>query len=175
MSLSFQKASKQDIIAKMPEDQNQLPKSKLTSLLRKVPQRANLPTKFLPLFIIFVVVAAGIFSGLVLSSRSKSTKENLQKAALSEENLTGEQKQSFNQTFRDQAEGVIEKNDDFDTYAQGPWKLIRPGGESQTAYLTSSVMDLDEYIGKKVKVYGETFGSGQVAWLMDVGKVEVVN
>ena len=32
----------------------------------------------------------------------------------------------------------------------------------------------DEYVGKKVKVYGETFGSGQVAWLMDVGKVEVI-
>jgi len=51
---------------------------------------------------------------------------------------------------------------------------LRPGGESQTAYLTSSVLDLDEYVGKKVKVFGETFGSSQVGWLMDVGKVEVV-
>ena len=29
--------------------------------------------------------------------------------------------------------------------------------------------------GKKVKVFGETFGSSQVGWLMDVGKVEVQN
>src|SRR3989344_2000081 len=32
----------------------------------------------------------------------------------------------------------------------------------------------DEFVGKKVKVYGETFGSDQVSWLMDVGKVEVI-
>lgn len=157
----------------MPEDQNQ-PQSKITSLLRKVPKRSSLPKNLLPLIIILVIVAAGIFSGLVLSSRKKIAAQS-QKAALSEETLTGEQKQSFNQTFRDEAEGVVEKNDKLDKYAQGTHRLIRPGGESQTAYLTSSVLDLDEYDGKKVKVFGETFGSSQVGWLMDVGKVEVVN
>ena len=74
---------------------------------------------------------------------------------------------------RDQAEGTLEKNDKFEETAQGQWKLIRPGGESQTAYLTSSFLDLDEYVGKKVKVYGETLGSAKVGWLMDVAKVEV--
>ena len=146
--------------------------SKARLILRAVPKRENLG-KFLPIIIVVVVVAAGIFSGLIFSSRNKNAKIQT-KAAIDEEQLTGEQKQSFAQTFRDEAEGVIEKNDELDKFAQGPWKLIRPGGESQTAYLTSSVMDLDEYIGKKVKVYGETFGSGQVAWLMDVGKVEVI-
>ncbi len=158
----------------MTDDQNLAKTSPVTSLLRKVPQRANLTAKFLPIFIIFVVIAAGIFSGLVLSSRKKIAAET-QKAALSEETLTGEQKQSFNQTFRDETEGVVEKNDKLDKYAQGTHRLIRPGGESQTAYLTSSVLDLDEYMGKKVKVFGETFGSSQVGWLMDVGKVEVVD
>jgi len=167
--------TKSQNITKMEQDQDQSPKSKITSLLRKVPQRANLPTKFLPIFIILVVVTAGIFSGLVFSSRNKIAKVNSQKAALSEETLTGEQKQSFNQTFRDEAEGVVERNDKLDKYAQGTHKLIRPGGESQTAYLTSSVLDLDEYVGKKVKVFGETFGSSQVGWLMDVGKVEIIN
>src|SRR3990167_3842477 len=145
--------------------------SKARLILRAVPKRENLG-KFLPIIIVVVVVAAGIFSGLVFSSRNKNAKIQT-KAAIDEEQLTGEQKQSFAQTFRDEAEGTVEKND-FKEYAQGTHKLIRPGGESQTAYLTSSVLDLDQYVGKKVKVYGETFGSSQVGWFMDVGKVEVV-
>jgi len=155
--------------------QDQSQPSRITSILRKVPPKSDFISKILPIIIILIVVAAGVFSGLVFSSRNKSTKENRQKAALSEETLSGEQKQSFNQTFRDEAEGVVEKNDKLEKYAQGTHKLIRPGGESQTAYLTSSVLDLDEYVGKKVKVRGETFGSSQVGWLMDVGKVEIIN
>lgn len=132
----------------------------------------TIPTKIVPILIIIVVLSAGIFSGLILSSRNKSQSAKV-KSAIQEENLTPEQKTSFNQTFRDQAEGVIQKNDKLDKYAQGTHKLIRPGGEDQTAYLTSSVLDLDQYLGKKAKVFGETFGSSQVGWLMDVGKVEV--
>jgi len=142
-----------------------------TSSLIAVPPKFNFQ-KFIPIIIIIVLVSLGIFTGLVLSSRAKGSQ--ISKSAVNEENLTGEQKQSFNQTFRDQAEGTIEKNDKLDKYAQGTHKLIRPGGESQTAYLTSTVLDLDEYVGKNVKVFGETFGSSQVGWLMDVGKVEVI-
>lgn len=140
--------------------------------LREVPKRSSF-SKFLPVILIVLVVAAGIASGLILSSRAKFAKQKEEsKTAISEENLSGQQKESFNQTFRDQAEGTVEKNDKMDKYAQGTHMLMRPGGESQTAYLTSSVLDLDQYVGKKVIVYGETFGSSQVGWLMDVGKVE---
>ncbi|OGD94475.1 hypothetical protein A2697_04375 [Candidatus Curtissbacteria bacterium RIFCSPHIGHO2_01_FULL_41_44] len=138
--------------------------------LRPVPQKVSL-LKFLPVAIILIVVATGATTGLVFSSRNKNSQIQT-KASISEENLPKEQRESFTQTFRDQAEGTVEKNDKLDKYAQGTHKLIRPGGESQTAYLTSSVLDLDEYVGKKVKVFGETFGSSQVGWLMDVGKVE---
>lgn len=128
-------------------------------------------TKFIPILLVLIIVAAGIFSGLVLASRGKA--EN-QAKSISEEDLSPTQKESFAQTFRDEAEGTVEKNDELDKYAQGTHKLLRPGGESQTAFLTSSVLDLDDYVGKKVKVYGETFGSSQVGWLMDVGKVETI-
>lgn len=144
----------------------QTPISKIP--LRAVPSRENL-AKAAPFLIVLAIVAAGIFSGLVASSRGKSAASS----SIKEEELTPEVKQSFAQTFRDEAEGTIEKNAEFDTYAQGTHKLLRPGGEDQTAFLTSSVLDLDEYVGKKVKVFGETFGSSQVGWLMDVGKVEV--
>lgn len=145
---------------------------RLTSL-RKVPSRkANLFKNIIPIAVIVIIVAAGILTGIIISSRNKNA-IIAKKAALVEEDLPEAQKQSFSKTFRDDAEGVIEKND-LDKYAQGTHKLIRPGGEDQTAFLTSSVLDLDQYIGKKVKVFGETFSSSQVGWLMDVGKVEIV-
>lgn len=74
------------------------------------------------------------------------------------------------QTFKDSAIGVIEKGG---IDGEGTHKLIRDGGPSQTAFLISSVIDLDEYLGKKVKVWGQTFAARKAAWLMDVGKVEI--
>lgn len=127
----------------------------------------------IPIILVLAITGLGIFSGLVLFSRQKNLDT---KASIStEENLNPEMKESFAKTFKDEAQGTIERNDDLDQYAQGTHKLIREGGESQTAFLTSSVLDLDEFVGKKVKVFGETFGSEQVGWLMDVGKVEELN
>lgn len=145
-----------------------------SNMLRAVPKRfaPRIPKNIVPIAIIVIVIAAGALSGLVLSSRSKS--KSASSSAISEEELTPEQQQSFQVVTRDQAEGVVEKNDKFEETAQGQWKLIRPGGESQTAYLTSSFLDLDEYVGKKVKVFGETLGSDKVGWLMDVAKIEVI-
>ncbi len=57
---------------------------------------------------------------------------------------------------------------------EGTHKLIREGGESQTAYLTSSIIDLDPLVGKKVQVWGETFKGQKAGWLMDVGRVKVL-
>lgn len=153
-------------------DSDQVSQTKQTIPLRVAPEKRSL-SKAIPVLLILIVAVAGIFSGLIFSSRAKSEK---QLSTISkEEDLPQEVKESFSQTFKDQAEGVIEKNDKLDKYSQGTHKLVRPGGESQTAYLTSTVLDLDGYVGKKVKVFGETFGSSQVGWLMDVGKVEEIN
>ena len=140
-----------------------------STILRKIPPKGII-SKVIPVVFAIVIVAGGVFSGLVLASRSKVEAPSV---SFEDEELAPDVRESFAQTFRDEAEGVIEKNEDFDQYSQGTHKLIRPGGEDQTAYLTSSVLDLDEYTGKNVKVFGETFGSSQVGWLMDVGKVEV--
>lgn len=141
--------------------------------LRQVPPRWTKIKAFLPVLFVILFVFAGVLTGLVLASRSKS-KASTVSLPQEEENLNQTQKESLQIVTRDQAEGVIEKNDKFEDTAQGQWKLIRSGGESQTAYLTSSYLDLDEYVGKKVKVFGETLGTDKVGWLMDVAKVELV-
>ncbi len=81
--------------------------------------------------------------------------------------------QQDNRTFRDFAEGTlrVKDPDNGDTYAEGTHELIRDG--AQPVALTSSVVDLSKYEGKKVKVYGETQKALKEGWLMDVGKVEV--
>ena len=74
-------------------------------------------------------------------------------------------------TFRDQAEGVLREGG---VDGEGSFHLERPGGESQNVYLTSSTIDLSKYVGKKIRVYGETFAAEKAGWLMDVGFIETI-
>jgi hypothetical protein len=75
-------------------------------------------------------------------------------------------------TFKDSAEGYLEIGG---LDGEGSHKLLRPGGDSQTVYLTSSVTDLDKFDGMSVKVWGETFKGQKAGWLMDVGRVQIVS
>lgn len=76
------------------------------------------------------------------------------------------------EVFKDTTEGYLEAGG---LDGEGSHKLLRPGGPSQTVYLTSSVTDLDKFVGMEVKIAGETFKGQKAGWLMDVGQVEVVN
>lgn len=74
-------------------------------------------------------------------------------------------------TFKDQTEGVL-KEGGID--GEGQFHLVRPGGDSQNVYLTSSIVDLSKFIGNKIKVWGETHKAQKAGWLMDIGRVEVL-
>lgn len=74
-------------------------------------------------------------------------------------------------TFTDTATGTVQKGG---LGIDGTHKLLRDGGPSQTVYLTSSVVDLDEFVDKKVEVHGQTVKGQKAAWLMDVGYVKIV-
>ncbi len=75
-------------------------------------------------------------------------------------------------TFKDSAQGYLELGG---IDGEGSHKLLRPGGASQTVYLTSTVTNLDKLAGMEVKVWGETYKGQKAGWLMDVGKVEVLD
>jgi len=74
------------------------------------------------------------------------------------------------ETFKDTAEGMLREGG-FE--GEGSFHLERTGGESQNVYLTSTTVDLSEFIGKKVQVWGQTFDAKKAGWLMDVGYIEV--
>lgn len=73
--------------------------------------------------------------------------------------------------FRDNAEGVLKEGG---MGGEGSHHLVRPGGDSQNVYLTSSIVDLSLFVDRKIKVWGETFKAQKAGWLMDVGRVEVL-
>jgi hypothetical protein len=74
-------------------------------------------------------------------------------------------------TFKDSVEGTLREGG---IDGEGNFHLERPGGVSQNVYLTSSTVDLSTYIGKKVKVWGQTFQGEKAGWLMDVGLIEIL-
>lgn len=73
--------------------------------------------------------------------------------------------------FPDTVEGILVMGG---IEGEGSHHLIRPGGKSQIVYLTSSVIDLDTFVGTKVAIKGETFQAQKAGWLLDVGQVKVL-
>lgn len=129
-------------------------------------------TRFL--FLLAVFVGIGLVTGWFLSNSIPNPILKTKPGHLSSSGQKvkiGEIYGRKDDVFKDKAVGVIQKNEDGEV---GTHKLLREGGESQTAYLTSSVLDLDMFVGHKVEVWGQTFSSEKVGWLMDVGRVKVL-
>lgn len=127
----------------------------------------NMNRVFLGVLVLSVVLGVG--SGYILASNKKTTTTN----GSSPTTAGATSAQQDNRTFRDFAEGTIQKKaepKDPSAYSEGTHMLVRDG--AMPVALTSSVVDLSLYEGKKVKVLGETQKAIKEGWLMDVGKVE---
>jgi len=117
----------------------------------------------------FTLIAVAVIIGAVLSfsfsrfnkktTNNSNTKTTAQSAGIVDK-----------KTFKDSVEGILREGG---IDGEGNFHLERPGGVSQNVYLTSTTVDLSNYIGKKVKVWGQTFQAEKAGWLMDVGSVEV--
>ena len=127
------------------------------------------------LLIVGLFVLAGIASGYALSQFFPKSSPDTTLSPASQANISNVKPGDIfgveSDAFSDTADGILEKGG---INGEGSHKLIRPGGESQTVYLTSSVVDLDELVGHKVTVWGETFDAQKAGWLMDVGRVKVL-
>lgn len=114
-----------------------------------------------------VIIIGGVLAGLLFAKLQKpgapTSAGNLQKGKVVG---TVDKK-----TFKDKAEGIL-KEGGID--GEGNFHLERPGGESQNVYLTSGTVDLSQFIGKKVRVWGATFAGQKAGWLMDVGSAEIL-
>ena len=75
------------------------------------------------------------------------------------------------QTFRDQTEGILVSGG---IDGEGSHHIERGENKSQWVYITSTVVDLDLLVGDRVMVWGETNQGKKAGWLMDVGRVKVL-
>ncbi len=120
----------------------------------------------------FLVVAAGVLTGWFLAGKGKTglsdTKSSQQTSSKNEleEAGVGDEK-SYGST----TEGVLKKGG---IKGEGTHYIDRGLGESKYVYLTSSVVDLDSFIDKKVVVWGETISAKYASWMIDVGKIRVI-
>lgn len=123
--------------------------------------------------VLVVVLAVG--SGWLLSGKGKVIGTNT--AVGSNQPVPGAKKSateagiSDTKAFPDTATGTLKSGG---IKGEGTHHLERDGGVSQNVYLTSSVIDLESFVGKKVQVWGQTISGKEAGWLMDVGRVKVV-
>lgn len=130
-------------------------------------------TKNLFIFLIIAIVLGGV-TGFVLSNKKGSsggntlTSGSINSSDISKGTIVGSDDMK---TFKDTATGTLKGGG---ISGEGQFHLVRPGGDSQNVYLTSSSLDLSKFVGKKVKVWGQTQTAQYAGWLMDVGRVEVL-
>ncbi len=135
--------------------------------------------------IVIGIIVLSLITGYVLSrgvgsstNSSAVNSKTTNKMAESTDNVTStEQLQvgkvygNLEKNFKDIATGTIEKGN---INGEGTHILNRAGGASQRASLTSSAVDLDLFVGKKVEVKGETNASNKTSWLLDVGSIKIL-
>ena len=153
----------------------------ITNLSPSAPIVGSRPPINYPLLVIIVTLAIG--SGFWLSRLSSSGSKNSllsgssgqiissDKIDKKEDIQAGKVYGNVQKTFSDSATGSVEKGS---INGEGTHILNREGGLSQRASLTSSVLDLDLFVGRKVEVKGETNASNKTSWLMDVGSIKVL-
>jgi len=130
-------------------------------------------SKTLLMIIVLFALILGSLSGYFLSqgrlvALSEEIKNDVAKEEIKVGLMVGVRDEK---DFKDSAEGKLEVGG---IDGEGSHHLVRPGGESQNVYLTSSVIDLEKFVGHKVKVWGQTFAAQKAGWLMDVGKLKVL-
>lgn len=114
-----------------------------------------------------IVLGLGSVGGFMMVKKTPVTVNSTKGAAVQTEKAAGV---IDKKTFNTDAEGILREGG---IDGEGNFHLERPGGVSQNAYLTSSTVDLSKYIGKKIKVWGQTYQGQKAGWLMDVGLVEI--
>lgn len=132
----------------------------------------NTVSGFKVFIVLLVIILFGIGIGYAGSYISAKTGTNLVPAALNPNSPVQGKIYGNGDTsvFKDTAEGILQKGGD---QGDGEYHLVRTGGQSQYVYLTSSTLDLSQFVGSKIKVWGQTQSAQHAGWLMDVGKVEV--
>lgn len=163
----------------MEEINNQSEKEPLVQSLTIDKAAPFLKEVVLPALLIIIIILVGALSGYLLAKPGglSPSRAGGGQGALSGKGLpAGPTEMGIKDEgkFPDKAEGRIKINDNPDV-PDGSHQLLRPGGVSRTAYLTSSVVDLNSFVDKCVQIMGQTFSSQKAGWFLDVGWIKQTN
>lgn len=139
----------------------------------------------LPLIIIIVTfaIASGFFVSRFTPSTSSTSSSQNQNSISGETPLSTDNISSSTQIkvgtlygnttakYSDNATGVLQSGG---VNGEGTHTLEREGGVTQRAALTSSSVDLDLFVGKKVEIHGQTQSSTRAGWFLDVISIKVL-
>ena len=116
------------------------------ALMNNVNMKSGVFTKKLMIFLV-VAIVFGAMTGYVLSKRGgvkTLSNEEINSSSISKGTIVGSDDLK---TFKDVAEGTLKGGG---INGEGQYHLVRPGGESQNVYLTSSQVDLSKFVAKKI-------------------------
>lgn len=126
-------------------------------------------------FILTVIggaIALGLVTGLVLGKMGGGKTATTADSSNTSTNTTQSAGIADKKTFKDTAQGMLIEGG---IENEGSYTLQqKPKDRSQDVALTSSTVDLSQFVGKKVEVWGETQTAQVAGWFMDVGYVEVI-
>ncbi len=152
--------------------ENNLMDNNKAPLLHKFDQGKKSSSSHVFIFLV-VAILLGVGTGYLLAGKSGAVSTpSATKTAVGDTVQKGDIIGSDDtKTFKDTAEGILKTGG---IEGEGQFHLVRPGGDSQNVYLVSSIVDLSKLENHKIKVWGSTQTAQHAGWLMDVGKVEVV-
>lgn len=148
------------------------PMAEKRQVLRRFP-RANPKNLLITVFLSVVVVLAGVATGYIISGAGAKTKSPISQIAKlgSSQKSLKEAGVADEGVFKDSAQGILKEGG---IEGEGTHHLERDGGPTKYVYLTSTVIDLQSFVDKKVEVFGETLAGKKAGWLMDVGKIKAL-
>jgi len=146
------------------------PPSTNEKVIRPLVEGSLVPKPVVMGILIFVLILGSITGFVIANLQPKSQKAGGTNEAVQKIQTDTKAGIIDKKTFSDTATGVLR---DGGLEGEGSHHLER-GAKDQTAYLTSSTVDLSLYIGKKVQVWGQTNTGQKTGWLMDVGYIEIV-
>lgn len=130
--------------------------------------------KFIKFGFILLIVLLGVFAGYQISKLThKGSSTTIVNTEVPKSGaVKGMEFGVKDPKNADSTIGVVEKGG---IDGEGTHKLLREGGPSQNVYINSSVLDLDQFVGQKIQVWGETNKAQKAGWFMDVIKVKILD
>jgi hypothetical protein len=149
------------------------PTEKKEPVLKKFDSSSPKKSFFIPFFIGVFVIFAGLGSGWGIVKVTGSSNSAKPKVEAGDKKVNGKNEEGIadESTFKDTAEGVLKEGG---INGEGTYHLDRDLGETKYVYLTSTAVDMQKYVGKKVQVWGQTIAGQKAGWLMDVGRIKIL-